>query len=291
MEFKIISEQLPAIAFNFEELKTALSGTMDKYKGIVVTEDTLQDCKTTQRELAGIRNRIDTYRKDKKKELSKPIAEFESKCKELIGLVEQAEQPIKNGIQLFDDKRREEKKQTAQLIINHTVLKFELNEKYASQLTMIDKYMNLTASAKEVTEDVETRALLLKEQQNQELEMLEIIKGTIENANKGINAKLSLKDFQMLINRGISTKDIIQEINARAERIRIAELPKEEEPTQPEPTPVKQEELKQPEPAKEEKLYYVEIRIVGTRNDTARLGQYLRDNNYNYKVLGKGIVE
>ena len=37
---------------------------MDKYKGIVVTEEGLQDCKATQKKLAGLRNNIDKYRKD-----------------------------------------------------------------------------------------------------------------------------------------------------------------------------------------------------------------------------------
>ena len=56
-----------------------------------------------------MRIKIDTYRKDKKKELSKPIAVFEDQCKDLISLIEKAEQPIKDGIKVFDDekKRRE----------------------------------------------------------------------------------------------------------------------------------------------------------------------------------------
>ena len=73
----------------------------------------MSSCKSTQRELAGVRNKIDTYRKDKKKIFSKPIADFENQCKELISLVEKAEQPIKDGIKVFDDLKREEKRKQA----------------------------------------------------------------------------------------------------------------------------------------------------------------------------------
>lgn len=228
MEFKVVNEQLPVIMFNFEELKTALAETMKKYAGAVVTEENLQGCKATQKELAGIRTKIDRYRIDKKKELSKPIAEFEAQCKELIGLVEKAEEPIKEGIKVFDDKARESKRLFAQDSINKAVESQQLNDKYASQLNVLDKYTNLTAKHKDVLEDIEIRATELKESQNNELEMLEIIKDTIENANKNINAKLSLVDFQMLIDQGVSTKEIMQEINSRADRIKEAEVKAEE---------------------------------------------------------------
>ena len=76
MEVKILKEQLPVIQINFDEMKLALSETLKDYKGIVVTEETLPTCKTTQRELAGVRNKIDTYRKDKKKILSKADYRF-----------------------------------------------------------------------------------------------------------------------------------------------------------------------------------------------------------------------
>ena len=53
---------------NFEEVKANLVENMEKnIKGIVVTEESLKDCKATQRDLAGLRNKIDSYRKDGKR--------------------------------------------------------------------------------------------------------------------------------------------------------------------------------------------------------------------------------
>ena len=88
MEVKILKEQLPVIQINFDEMKNALTETLDYYEGIIVAEDNLCECKEAQRELAGVRIKIDNYRKDKKKELSKPIIDFEDQCKELIKLVD-----------------------------------------------------------------------------------------------------------------------------------------------------------------------------------------------------------
>ena len=54
-----VNKVLPVINANFEEVKVSLIETMEKYKGIVVTEDGLKDCKATQKDLAKIRNDID----------------------------------------------------------------------------------------------------------------------------------------------------------------------------------------------------------------------------------------
>ena len=66
MEVKILKEQLPVIRINFEEMKSALTETLKDYKGIVVTEETLPTCKTTQRELASVRRRLITIEKTRK---------------------------------------------------------------------------------------------------------------------------------------------------------------------------------------------------------------------------------
>jgi len=134
----VLNKQLPIINMNFEEVKASLIETTEKYKGIIVTEEGLKDCKATQKELAGVRNKIDDYRKAIKREMEKPIKEFEGQCKELIGLVEEAEKPIKDGILIFDNKRRDEKKLKALELINECVQALGLEEKYASRLTVLD---------------------------------------------------------------------------------------------------------------------------------------------------------
>ena len=79
---------------NFEEVKASLIEGAEKYKGILVTEDGLKDCKATQKDLASTRIKLDNYRKEIKKEMLKPIDVFESQCKELIALVAEVEKPV-----------------------------------------------------------------------------------------------------------------------------------------------------------------------------------------------------
>jgi len=289
-DIRIIQESLPVIKINFDEMKSALTETLKNYQGIIVTEESLSSCKATQKELAGVRNKIDTYRKDKKKLLSKPIAAFEEQCKELISLVEQAEQPIKQGISVFDDMKREEKRNTALKLIQEVIAEQELNEKYGSQLTVTDKYCNLTAKEKEVKDDLISRAITLKVEQDREAELIDIIKDAIESENEKINTKLSFTDFQRYIDMGIATKEILQEIKSRADTIYRAENP---------PKVVEQANIPQQqesvsklivEPVRELKQYYAEYRITGSLEQLRSVSKFLKDNGIKYTTGEQGEI-
>lgn len=300
LDIEIQEEQKPVIKINFEEMKQSLSDTLEKYKGYVVTDENLSICKADQKDLAGIRNKIDRYRIDKKKELSTPITKFESQCKKLIDLVEDAEKPIKDGIEVFDNKKREEKKQKALEIILEAIQAHNLSEKYASKLNVLPKYTNLSTSIKSIKEDVEQRCIILLAEQEKEEELIQTIKTTIEHENRTINTKLKFEEFENLINLNFALPKIIQRINQMAEKIRKAEMPKEE-PKQEIDTPVirpiqKDKQIKPtsiatPTKPTPEPLYFVTFKMIGNVNQTRALGEYLRDNRYKYEVLEKGSVK
>lgn len=286
MEFIEKEYQLPVVKINFEDLKAEIEKTLTNYTGLVVTEETLPGCKAAQKELSGLRTKIDTYRKEKKKELEAPIKKFENQCKELISLIEQAEAPIKEGIKVFDDQKREKKREKALEIISEVSEKEGLNDKYRAQLTVLDKYMNLTATDKAVREDVEIRAFAIRAEQDREQERIDIIQGVIDGENARINTKLSISDFQYLIDRGIETAAIIKQVKESADKIYAAENPTKVETmdeAETEPVTAVPEKTEEPK-AEPEKIYKVVIQVTETKERIAALGTFLKQRGYCYRV-------
>jgi len=309
-ELTIINQTLPIIDINFDEVKKDLNEQLQQYKSLVVTEESLTMCKANQKGLAGLKGKVDTYRKDIKKTMSEPIAAFEVKCKELVSLIESAEQPLKDGIKVFDDLKREEKRRSAQMIIVKSIVDHGLTEKYASQLTVLDKYTNLTSKESEVREDVEQRSFILLGEQNKELELLELIQDAIDTANKRIKRQLGLAEFKRYIDNGMSTKDVIQMINNNAERIDEAENPKPVEVVEEVIVPVVEVEvipdpvieqlqpvIEIPKPVyveetpKAETMWSVEMNITGTASQFAALKQFMLANSITYKANSQKVVE
>ena len=289
-----VNKQLPVITINFEEVKANLIANTEKYKGIVVTEESLKECKATQKDLAGLRNKLDGYRKEVKKEMEKPIKEFEGQCKELIGLIEEVEKPIKLGISEFDNKKKEEKRIKAEEIIANTIITLGLEKKYADQLTVLDKYLNLSASQKSVIEDIEQRATLLKQQQNLDKAKAKMLKATIEttleSVNKTIKTPLEYKDFEKYIEFGWDISRIVREINDKADLIRKAEQPQEEVEEIKEKIYKTMSEAADKALKEDEQLYYVDVYIEHNFEYIQALSKFLKDNGYEYKVNSKGIV-
>lgn len=295
-----VSKQLPVITTNFEDVKIYLVENLDKYKGIVVTEEGLKDCKATQKELAGLRSKIDGFRKTTKKEVLVPVTEFESKCKELEKLISDVEIPIKEGITVFDNKKREEKKLKALEFISESIQANGLSEKYASKLNVLDKYLTLTGSLKAIKENVEQRALMLLQEQDRELGLMQVIQGTIKGANESIKTPLKLEDFQNLIDMNYPVVKIIEEINKRAAMIREAENPKPVETPKGEIKSIEQvtEQIAIPldnkaaEPIKEdEPLYFYDLKIVANFENFKKLIELLKTDGFKYEVKDKGRVE
>lgn len=300
-----VTKQLPVITTNFEDVKASLKETISKYKGIVVTEEGLKDCKATQKELAGLRNKVDDYRKAVKKEVLVPVAEFETKCKEVEKLIVDVENPIKEGITVFDNKRREEKKAKALEFISESVQARQLNEKYAKGLTVLDKYFALTGSIKSVKEDVEQRAIALKQQQDSELREIEQLKSSIDiyvnSFNEDINTKLDAEDFYKYIDRGHDITSISSIIKEQHDKIKEAENPKPIEQPKEEIKPIEPVkevvsipiDIKQaPQPIKkDDPLFFYDLRVVANFENMKKLNELLKSSGFEYTVKDKGRIE
>ena len=302
----IVNTQLPVIKTNFEEVKESLKRNLEKYENTIVTEDNLKDCKAMQKELAGLRNQIDTQRKAIKKQVEAPIKKFDTDVKGLVGIITEIEKPIKEGIKVFDDKRKEEKRKFADVKIFEICQKLNLEKKYADQLTVLDKYLNLSASAKSVVEDIEQRAEALKQQQNMDKVKAEMVKANIESALETVNltlkTPLEYKDFEKYLTLGWDGPRIVREINERAAQIRQAEKAAEEMATKKIEEEKQKEEVqipmdlkpKAPEVPKEvkedEPRLYVELYVEHNLEEMKILSKYLKDKGYKYIVREQGKV-
>jgi len=298
-----VNKVLPVINANFEEVKESLNQSLEKYKGIVVTEETLQDCKKTQQDLGKVEKGIEDFRKSVKKDMEVPIKEFEAKCRELTSLIGEVKKPIKEGIVLYDTKRKEEKKKQAEEIIKEFIISLALSEKYSRQLTVLDKYTNLSASKKSVVEDVQARGQALKQQQDSEEKEIENTKASInafvDSINEDINSKLKADDYYKYIT-GSNITRIMEIIKREHDKVKLAENPPKVEvkeelkqaPVQEKVSVPVDSELQKTVPVnQEEKLYFYDLRIVANLNNMLRLQELIKSEGFKFEVKNKGVFK
>lgn len=103
-DLKIISN-VQEFKWNFAEVKQKIQSDIEKYVGLVVTDENLKEMETAQKEIASIRTKVDGFRKAVKKKIEEPYKVFEGEIKELLQLIEKAEKPLKDQTLKYESDR------------------------------------------------------------------------------------------------------------------------------------------------------------------------------------------
>lgn len=207
---------------SFETAKAALEKLLEDDKGLVVTEDSVASCKKRTTYLNNLAKQINTKKIEVKNEASVDIVKFEEGCKELIAMVDKVNDSIKQGLLVFEDKRREGKKKAVETYISFLVSEYQLTQKYAAMLVVDEKYMNISTKAKEIESDLTAKAVNLKQLQDESIRLKEAVLQHIESmrAMFDLAQAFTYADFKYLldadpIDMGYTMSEITKKAKAR----------------------------------------------------------------------------
>lgn len=197
MNLELIVNSTPvAITQNIAELKAHLEAGLERYD-IQVTEEGLKDAKKMATEINGLSNQIDKLRKTKVAELSAPIKELDTQCKQLISLCQNSRQKILSQVNVFEDTRKATCKELLEEELGLQYRRFEVKEEYQTvDISDLAILSNLTKSgiAKKASSAIEDRVLLKKKFQDLVDKRLLELKGKCFEA--GLEAPLVRKNIE-----------------------------------------------------------------------------------------------
>lgn len=99
----ITVENVPAVInANFNEVREAVKAHLEKFKGVVITPESIKEGKALIKEINVTRKELDARRKLEVGNASAPIKAFDEKMKELIGLHDEAKTDLTNQIAKFE---------------------------------------------------------------------------------------------------------------------------------------------------------------------------------------------
>ncbi len=112
MEFTLQTDlaTLPqAIEFNFDALKKELSAQLERYKNLVVAEETLKEARGDRAALNHLLESVNAARLSVKKTYMAPFDAFEKRVKQLVAIIEEPAGAIDKQIKAFEERERQEK--------------------------------------------------------------------------------------------------------------------------------------------------------------------------------------
>lgn len=115
IEFQVTTDLTPitgaVIETNFEAVRDWLTEELAPYATMVVSPDSIAEAKKTRANIRKVGESIDSQRKAIKKLWNKPYEDYENKCKELTGIVNDAVSNIDGQIKEMENEVKEAKRQ------------------------------------------------------------------------------------------------------------------------------------------------------------------------------------
>ena len=144
---------------NKEKLDALVNEVVKKYSGIVVTEDTLKECKKTLTELRKLNKELNAKRLEKQREYETPVKEFKAQIDAYINQINDVISDIKQGTDEFEEKRKAEKQIAIQNLINEMAGNYGVDPE---TIEIDKKWLNKSTTMKKITEEIANK---MKEKQ------------------------------------------------------------------------------------------------------------------------------
>lgn len=207
-------QELKPIKFNYKEIKQELALQLQKYKNIVFEENDIQEAKKTRADLNRLKKQVNDKKIEVKNEFIKPYADFETKIKEIISMIDEPCIEIDKQIKVFEEKQKDIKKNEITKIYSENIK--ELKEVLPLQKIWNEKWLNTTYKIR----DIELEILGTINRVETDLKVIEDMKSEFE---------IQLKDKYLST---LELTNVMQEKN-RLEKIKeITESKKQQEKTE-----------------------------------------------------------
>lgn len=259
IEPQVIDSNL-TLTWNNAELAKYLEEKLEKYNGLVVTEDNLKEMKSVLKEIVSIRTKLTRFGADKKRELKIPYNTFTAELEQVLAVVSRVENPIANQIGEFEQQEMLKRKETVLKMVEDKAQSLGIREEYKNRVMPNPKWWeNKTAKMSDVALSVEEMLKgVLEQQQNDDdlkrmqAEKVEMIKMKIDlfNQNYALDTPIQYEEIQHRVGNvpfGELDSVIAEEFEKRLE----IEL-KAKEPQEPVVQVVEQDETLEPTPVVEE---------------------------------------
>lgn len=139
---------------NYEQLKEQVKQENKKYKGYIVTKETLDTDIKKRAELRNQAKAIDTRRKEIEKQVSAPIKQFKSDCDALIAMFETSANALDTQIKAYELQTKEEKKQQIITMFDELVEKEAISSLVNVDMLFDERYLNKTYELEDIQKDL-----------------------------------------------------------------------------------------------------------------------------------------
>lgn len=221
-----VNQTMGVITDNFEEIKESLKAEMAVYETKQFAEEDKQKAKGDLADLRKLKKAVNDRKVEVKKDYMKPYEAFESKVKELIGVIDKPIALIDGQVKEFEAKRVMQKKEEINKLYDELVEE-ELWDYIPLEKIYGEKWTNATTSMKSIREEMNLKVM----QTRQDITTIKAMKS--EKVEQALNLYMENNNLALaiqMINRYEQEKaEILQRKEKEEQERRERELERERE--------------------------------------------------------------
>ena len=268
--------------WNKATVQEYLVAVTERYKGLVVNDENVDDMSKILREIVKLRTSLKSFKTKGLKQLKEPANNFSYEVDKLMEIVRDVEEPLKNQLNVYEEKRQEELSRKIDKEIELKAKAAGLRDEFYQQFVTDSRWYNKTYKWSQICKDIDAEIGRLLELQRLSDERQALIAERRDMAQEHINLANEKYALSTPITLSIFTETDLTErtlpelkelIYARAqkqhdieqkaveEKLRLESIKQEEQP-EPAPEVVHEQQEAVNEAAAETTPHTVDVEIV-----------------------------
>lgn len=279
MEISAPMQSLPAVVWNYEEVKSGVEKALEQYKNRAYTAQTITGAKADRAALNKLADAMAAKRREMKAHYLEPYTVFETQCKEIEGMIGQVSSQIDSRVKEYENAEKEAKR--AEIAAYYSEAGAQIVEQVPLDAIFNQKWLNKTYRMESIKAEIKAHVTRI-------LESLDTIRSSCGQdvaacletyLHGGLDLSAAIRKHQALekVRRDEADREEQKAREAMPQRLADLRSSLTGEPVQ-QPTPAVQTPKVAPQPAQ-----HVDFRVWYTSKEQLMgLRQYMMDNGIKY---------
>ena len=173
--------------WNKTSVQEYLLAVTERYKGLVVTDENVDDMAKTLREIVKLRTSLKSFKTKGMKQLKEPANNFSYEVDKLMDIVADVELPLKTQLDGYEKKRQEELEAKFSKEIELKAQAAGLRDEFVRDFNVDPRWYNKTYKWSQICKDIDAEISRLSESQRLADERVALIKERRDMAQEHIN--------------------------------------------------------------------------------------------------------
>lgn len=170
-----ITKEMQTFEWNFEDVKAFVKSSLEKYKGLVVTDENFREMELQRRSIVSLRTNMTRFKKNARERLSRPWKQASIQIEEIMELIDEVEAPLNKQFGVYEQERIEKVSAYIEKEYGKMADESGLDEKFR-QFDIVQKWLNKTQKWKDTLFDLRKIIDSQLAVQNQEIERQKMAK-------------------------------------------------------------------------------------------------------------------